>query len=325
MISLIRLAWSPSESEDGSGFDIEWWRQRKAFISDLVGAMRAKVETSPGDVNWVALAQAIFQILDERHLQVWLADPANPAVDLLAERGWDGAVRQTRSDYPLVVDTNMGFNKVNASVQQSLDYRVLISVDGTAQATLTVKHLNPGEEQVACDPQPHYVSVVYENLIQRCYWDYVRVYAPAGSQLFAATAHPGSADRLVTHQKQSGAGEVLPQEHGKAVFGSFFVLPRGEETQTRFVYQLPRATLERREEGWYYQLLVQKQAGTDVVPLRVALALPPGAMVKWVEPSQEARYGEDGHPLDADTVLFDVTLTQDQVFEVLFQLDGEGE
>jgi len=325
VIQLIRLAWSPDEIEQGAGFDIEWWRQRKAFINDLVGAMRAKVETAPGDVNWVALARALLQILDERHLQAWLADAANPAAGLLAARGWDGAVRQTSSDYVLVVDTNMGFNKVNASVQQSLDYRVLISVDGTAQATLTVRHVNPGDEQVACDPQPYYKNIVYEDLIQRCYWDYVRVYAPAGSQLFAATAHPVSADMLITHQKQSGAGEVLPAEHGKAVFGSFFVLPRGEETETRFVYQLPRATLERRDQGWIYRLLVQKQAGTGAIPLRVALALPPGSMVKWVEPSPEAGTVEDGSESVSNTVLFDVALEKDRVFEVFFQLEGEGE
>jgi hypothetical protein len=325
VIPLIRLAWSPAESENGSGFDIEWWRQRKSFIGDLVGAMRAKVETAPGDVNWVALARALFQILDERHLQVWLTDAAHPALDLLAERGWDGAVRQTSSDYLLVVDTNMGFNKVNASVQPSLDYRVLISVDGTAQATLTVRHANPGDGEVICDPQPHYVNVVYEDLIERCYWDYVRVYAPAGSQLFASTAHPVSAGMLVTHQKQSGAGEVLPEAHGKAVFGSFFVLPRGAEMETRFVYQLPPATLERRAEGWVYRLLVQKQAGTDAVPLRVALALPPGSMVQWVEPPLEARRAEHGHNFDSDTLIFDVTLEKDRVFELLFQLDGEGE
>lgn len=325
VIALIRAAWSPAESEDGAGFDIEWWRQRKNFIGDLVGAMRAKVETSPGDVNWVALARAVLQILDERHLQVWLADAANPAADLLAERGWDGAVRQTSSDYLLVVDTNMGFNKANASVRPSLDYRVLISADGTAQATLTARHVNPEGGEVLCDPQPHYVNVVYEDLIERCYWDYVRVYAPAGSQLFATTAHPVSANTMVTHRKHSGAGEILPEEHGKAIFGSFFVLPRGEETETRFVYQLPPATLERREEGYYYRLLVQKQAGTDAVPLRVELALPPGSVVQWVEPSQDARHGQVGHNLDSDTLIFEGTLEKDRVFEILFQLDGEGE
>ncbi len=326
VISLIRLAWSPAESEQGSGFDIEWWRQRKAFINDLMTAMRARLETSPGDVNWVALARALLETLDQRHLQVWLADTANPARDLLAERGWDGALRQTSSDYVLVVDTNMGFNKVNASVRQSLDYRVLISVDGTAQATLTVRHVNPGDEAVACDPQPHYTTnVTYEDLTSHCYWNYMRVYVPAGSQLFAATAHPVSADTLITHQRQPGTAEILPGEHGRAVFGSFFVLPRGEETETRFVYQLPPTTLERRDDGWVYRLLVQKQAGTDAVPLQVALALPPGSMVQSVSPSPEAGPGEEGHPLDSDTVRFDVTLDEDRVFEVWFQLDGEGE
>ena len=70
VVSLIRLAWSPPEEASDAEIG-EWWRERKSFVGDLVGAIRAKVEGAPGQVDWVALARAVFQILDERHLQVW--------------------------------------------------------------------------------------------------------------------------------------------------------------------------------------------------------------------------------------------------------------
>ena len=143
VISLIRSAWAPEDAEGTAAFDREWWGQRKSFIGDLIGAMRDKLEAKPDDVNWFSLGQAVLQSLDERHLQIWLADERNEAANLLSERGWDGALSDTASDYLLVADTNLGFNKVNAIVQEELDYRVLFNTGGAAQATLTIKHANP--------------------------------------------------------------------------------------------------------------------------------------------------------------------------------------
>jgi hypothetical protein len=327
VISFIRLAWSPTDVEDWSGFDVEWWRQRKSFIGDLVGAMRAKVERSPDQVNWLALARAVLRTLDERHLQIWLADSTGPAADLLAEQGWDGAMRRSTSDYLMVVDANMGFNKVDALIQESLDYRVLVSADGTAQATLTIRHVNRSTGEATCDHRPHY-GADYEDIMNRCYWDYLRVYAPAGSQLYAATAHPVPANQLVSGRRQGGEAEVLPAEKGKAVFASFFVLPREQETQTRFVYQLPPTALEppapgATDQSWRYRLLVQKQAGTHAIPLRVTLALPPGASVESAISLDGAQDGPAVQQPEPNIVVFDTTLDEDRAFEVNFRLNED--
>ncbi len=311
VITLIRMAWSPDEAESERSLR-KWWKQRKNFIGDLAAAMRAKVEDSPGDVDWLALAQAAFQILDERHLLIWLDDAGSPAADLLAQRGWDGAIRPTEGDYLLVVDSNMGYNKVNARIQSSLNYRVQIDADGMAQATLTVQHTNPSQGDAPCDPQFTY-RADYDDLTNRCYRDYLRVYAPSGSQLEDATVHPIAADLLISGEAQSGEAQVLPDEQGKAVFASFFILPRGEETRTRFVYRLPQATLEQVEEGWRYRLLVQKQSGSKAVALRVALILPPGASLVSAEPA--ARQSE------LSRLVFKATLTIDQEFEVIFNFE----
>ncbi len=318
--SLVRWAWSPEEVASQAGIDVEWWRQRKSFMDDLFAAMQAKIETEPDQVNWMALGRAVFQVLNERQLQVWLTHPTDVVGDLLAMQGWDGAMRQTTSDYLMVIDSNMGYNKVNAIVQESLDYRIVVNTDGQAQATLTMRHVHPGDGTAPCDPRPHY-GADYNDLVNRCYWDYVRVYVPSGSQLLAGTAHPVSAELLITGQSQPGSAEVLPEENGKAVFGSFFVLPRGQETETRFVYQLPPGTLQQTDGDWRYRLLVQKQAGTQSIPLRVALALPPGASVQSVEVIEGDRSGPAPQRPEPNVVLFNVSLDTDQVFEIFFRLN----
>jgi hypothetical protein len=313
VISFIRQAWSPEEGDD-SAF-VQWWRQRKGFMGDLIDAMRAKVESSPGEVDWLALGQAVLQILDERHLQVWLTDDYATAKGLLAEQAWDGALLPAASDYLMVVDTNMGFNKVNALIQERIDYSVAIDADGSAQATLQVQHVNPSSGTEACKHKPHYGDD-YQDLVNRCYWDYLRVYTPANSRLEQATQHPIAADLLLVDQAQAGEVEVLPEEAGKTVFATFFVLPRGQETRTRFVYHLPRTTVERKNGAWQYRLLVQKQSGTRDIPLRVVLTLPPGAEVTSL--SAGGRQPEPGQ------VVFRTKLNEDQVFEVFFRLTGEN-
>ena len=318
VIPLVRLAWSPTELENWSGFDVAWWRQRKRFIGDLFGAMQAKVETAPEQINWLVLGRAVVQALDERQLQIWLVDSTGAAADLLAEQGWNGAVHQTIGDYLMVVDANLGYNKVNAVIQESLDYRVLVGADGSIQSTLTLQHVNGSTGGTTCDPRPHY-GADYDDLINRCYWDYLRVYVPAGSQLFAATAHPISADLVLTGQRQLGAAEVLPEGDDKTIFASFFVLPRGQEIESRFVYQLPEATLERGDAGWRYRLLVQKQAGTSAIPLHVTVVLPPGSSVQSAELFTGTHDGQAALQPEPSTVVFDVTLERDRFFEVVFQ------
>ncbi len=317
VIALIRMAWS--STEDASNANANWWPQRKRFMGDLFGALQGRVEANPEEVDWLALARAIFSVLDERHVQIWLTEPTSAAVDLLNLQGWDGAIRQAPGDYVMVVDSNLGFNKVNAIVKERLDYRVRVSVDETAQATLTVRHVHLGsKENGPCDPRAPY-GADYDALVNRCYWNYMRVYVPAGSQLVAATPHPVAGDLLITGQGQSGTAEVLPEENDKAVFGSFFVLPRGDEIETRFVYQLPHSVLERTDAGWRYRLTVQKQAGTRGAPVRVTLVLPPGSSVHSVASSGPALGASAISRPDSDTVVFESTLEKDRVFEVTFQ------
>jgi hypothetical protein len=317
---LVRLAWSPSDASESQGFDPGWWRQRKNFISDLFNALRTKLEREPGQVDWLSLAQSLLGILDERHLQIWLADPSSAAAELLTERGWDGGISSVPNDYLMVVDSNMGFNKANAVVRENLDYRVLVFADGTAQATLTVHHANDSMAQGECDQRPRY-GADYDDLINRCYWDYLRVYAPGGSHLYAATSQATPAEWLLTGERQPGTPEILSEENGKAIFGSFFVLGRGQQSEKRFVYQLPSTVLEPTKAGWRYRLFVQKQAGTDKVPLTVTVALPPGAEVLAIGPSPNDGNGTGVDEPEPGVIRFATRLEKDRSFEIQYRLD----
>jgi hypothetical protein len=232
----------------GQGGGSDWWLKRKDFMGELVKAALAKVQAG-GDLDMVALARTLYASLDQRHLQVAVDDPT--LSDVLAARGWDGGVRPpSGSDFLLVVDSNVGFNKANLLVKEAFGYEVEPG-EGGLQATLTVTytHTAPADPALVCDRLAGY-GPTYEDLARRCYWDYVRVYAPGGSELISSEGLASIATE--------------PGERDTTTFTGDFVLRPGESHTVVLRYRLP-ATVSAQP----YRLFARKQAGTPGWPLTV--------------------------------------------------------
>lgn len=255
---VVQLWERPAESTVQAGGDTaqelgDWWRQRKDFIPRLATAALDTIQD--GRANIFRLTAAALQALNERSIQVWLVNPAAAAV--MHAQGWDGAIRPAPgSDFLAVVDSNLGYNKADASIQRQLDYRVdwLDGPDQPALATLTLTYTHSVvAEDPGCDPTPRY-GENYNDLIERCYFDYVRVYAPTGSKLVEVTGvEPDSV-------------EVQRGERRTQVFTGFFVLPPQEQNVVTFTYRLP-ATLTPET----YRLILQRQSGTQPLPVTITI------------------------------------------------------
>ena len=251
VVAWMKQAWGAPRDSSGTVQEAQtsvWWRQRKNFVSDLAAVALAKLDG--GDVNITALGQAILSMLDGRHLQVAVDDPE--LAKTLAAQGWDGGLRPPKeSDFLAVVDSNVGFNKVNAAVQQAIAYRVEpVSSGLDATLTLTYTHTAPAGAEPICDRSPRYGDS-YDALINRCYWDYVRVYAPGGSELLEAEG---------LNQPATEQGE-----RGTTVFSGSFSLRPGDQRVATLRYQLPTDL-----PAAPYRLFVRKQAGTLAPPLTVS-------------------------------------------------------
>ena len=303
---LMRAAWNPGEA----GVSAAWLSGRKEFIGDLAAVVRERVERDPRSVDWVQVAKGLYQALAGRHLLVFV-DEADVA-RTLARMGWDGAVRESAGDYLMVVDANLGFGKVNPLVDERLDYRVTLYTGGTAAAELSLAYTHRGTwEGVRCQHAFPYVgNLTYEMMMHRCYYDYVRVYVPAGSVLRAATAHPTPGRYLLRKEPDDGRAVTLDGEAGKAILAQFFVVEYGQALTTRLVYDLPRVA--RLSEGqWHYTLLIQKQPGTDRTPVSLEIVLPPGARLLTATPPVQV-VGEE-------TIAFELELDSDVVVEVAYE------
>ncbi len=263
----------------------DWWTHRKDFMGLLAEALMAKLQAGGQADQLSELLWTVKRAIDEKHIQLYFHEPA--VQELLVLAGMDGALQDSEGgDYLLALDTNMGYNKVNLNVEKRMAYEVTVGQGDAAQASLTITYENHSPPQAECVHRPR-IAQTYEGMAQDCYWNYLRVYVPLGSELL--------------HAEGVTETETL-SEHGKTVFTTFMVVPAAESHTVRFTYRLPAM------DSGAYRLLVQKQAGTDAVPLTVRLVLPSGVGVLSAAPEPESQEGE--------AVSFDLSLRRDRSVQV---------
>jgi len=293
--------------------DPDW--HRKQFMNPISAAILERLTSGQG-VSWEKLLRAMMDALDQRHLLVQLDDPT--LAQLLSERGWDGAVRSAGGDFLMVVDTNVGYNKTNAVVSSRLVYDVDLTDTATPRSSLEVFHQNEAEGQPGpCDERPSNLDPTTQEAwyaIDRCYYDYLRVYVPAGTQLTAATPHPVTRDEMVMLEANVPARVDILEEPIENVqgFGTLLVVPMQGSLETDFQFGLPATILQPGAQAGelVYALKIQKQAGTVAVPVTVRVHLPQGAQVESAVPN----FSQDG-----DNILFDLDLKTDIGIRIRFR------
>jgi hypothetical protein len=252
--ALVMRYWTAPTSLPPGPSPGDWLAHRKDVLADLFGAVVQHVAEG-GGIDPVALIAGLRSALTEKHLLLHVDD--RPAQSLLRQVNWDGALPSPDdADFLFVVDSNVGFNKVNPNIEQWIDYRADLSEQRpVARLTLTYRHrvAKPAE---ACVLAPRYGDD-YRDLMEQCYWDYLRIYVPAGSELVSAT----------------GCDEPIQvwDELGRTVLSCTFVLPVAQARQMVLEYRLPTRVLD---EG--YRLHLHKQPGTRAVPVRVQVVPPEG-------------------------------------------------
>ena len=231
----------------------KWWSQRKKFMPALAFAALERVES--GDIDKRALFQAALNALNRRSVQIWVADPK---VSLqLAKLGWDGGLHPPQEgDFVALVDSNLGYNKVDSIIQRSMEYAVAWpnGAEEPAIATLKMTYTHPlPVKEHECNVYPRY-GKEYDDLTKRCYFNYIRLYVPAGSELL-------SVDGAEPESVSTRRGEKSTQ-----IFSAYIIVKDGTEETVTFVYELPpRITPDS------YRLLLQRQSGTEPLPLTVTI------------------------------------------------------
>lgn len=250
LMTRIQEYWSsPAGEADSDGEkDAQWWWQRKQFMGILAQAVMQRLLGDVGDLDPMKLVENLPRLLSERHALFYIPE----AQAMLRQARWDGAMVSAPGDYLFVVDSNVGFNKVNPLVEQSILYTVRLD-SSQPTAELRIRYTHGSQARLdQCVHESRY-GETYQDMMDRCYWDYLRVFVPSGAELLQ---REGLED-----------GDLAEPEAGRAVMDGLLVLPPGETREVVFRYRLPAGVLA----GDVYTLYVQKQSGTWAVPLAVVV------------------------------------------------------
>ena len=226
---------------------VAYW-ERKNIIGVLAQNILARTENLNVQ-GWIELVKSILNNLNSKHIIIYSHDLN--VQETLLKQNWAGALSNTTNDYLMVVDANMAALKSNSCVDRSLTYQVI-----------------PQDDDLAAK-----VSIQYQN---NCtftwkstrYRTYTRVYVPQGSELIKTY---GAME--YDHSNSSGQTDVTI-ENGKTVFGAFISIEPGESGTLSFEYKLPDYITDKIYNPGYYNLTLQKQAGTLKEPIDIKLKLP---------------------------------------------------
>jgi hypothetical protein len=192
------------------------------------------------------LGQMVQGVFGSADAFVYLNQPIEES--LIQRLHWDGAIASGAGDYLMLNEASMSNNKRIQYVTRAVTYTVDFSKPGLPVATLAVTYHNP-------TPPPGAPSGGVPE-----YRNYLRVYAPAGSQLVRATGY--------------GAPISQSSDAGKTVFGGYLVIQPGTSVTVTLTYHLPAPLAFH--PGGAYALTIQKQGGIAMLPVRVTLVWPAG-------------------------------------------------
>jgi hypothetical protein len=291
---------SAIENKPPPGVLSEGW-DRKQFISRLSAPLINKLLSGESQ-TWPSLITLIIQLLDEKHILLQFNDPEMST--LISQQSWDGSVRPLpNSDFLMVVDSNIGFNKTNVLTQTTIDYTFNLTNPTLPTGILKITHTNNSSaspeintECVQMGGQIRELQLsLREYIIIDCYWSYLRIYSPADSLLISSNPQEIPQNWSLRKNLIPAKTDILKENiFGTQTFGTLVVVPIGQTLQTKYTYQLPAMVVSKEPDGisYKYTLKVQKQPGTLAIPLDLHLVLPPGMTIPLPPPGFELIQGE---------------------------------
>lgn len=203
--------------------------------------------------NWPAIIGALSKSLEQKHIMVYLEDPA--LFSYLASSNWSGVFPRSAekrdgetNDFLAVIESNMGANKANYYLQRKYNLASSFTKEGKIQHQLKITYKNTSPSEI-------FPAGIYKNR--------VKLYLPQGSKLTRALL--GEDD--IT-QKFSAFSD-----YGRSGFSGYIQIMPKEQKQLIFEYELADSLIFKDNQA-LYKIELFKQPGTMADPLDYVLTYP---------------------------------------------------
>ncbi|MDQ2886059.1 MAG: DUF4012 domain-containing protein [Chloroflexota bacterium] len=191
------------------------------------------------------ILQAMMTGVSSKDMQLYFNSPT--AENVLHGLQLDAAIQAPAGDSLFVVDANIGDNKANSFITNTLDDQVSIDAEGNAIHHASIRY-------AWTTPGPIYGNPQYQ--------DFIHVYAPPTSVLLSQNGWQARGTSTAFHRE---------------VWMGYFTLNYGQTSTITLVWKVAAAA-RKDASGWHYQYTVQRQAGI-LRELNLQVALPTNANI----------------------------------------------
>lgn len=236
--------------------------KKKDYLGSFARALMTRIFEEKS-VTPLALMKKTHQALEERHLMAYFVKPDGQR--LVEEYGWGGNIRKTArcdtgqcfNDYLMVVDANMGVNKVNYFVERIINDTITIDEQNFVSHELRITYKNNS-------PSNHPLGGPYKN--------YVRAYVAGPHELVRADIDSSPLTIEVESPVASASSVTTGAVGNLRVFSSFLeVAPQKEKTLTLIYKTLEEIPSKLNN----FSYIMQKQPGTIDDKISVDINYPP--------------------------------------------------
>jgi len=276
-------------------------KEPKRIIGDLMAKLIADLPNNLNPDKTLALIKVLEQNLNQKQILFYFNDQS--LEDSVKHFGWDGSIKETDQDYLMVVSTNIGGQKSDKAVVQTINHHAEILPDGQIIVNLSIVR-----EHTAVKNE---MFVGFRNV------NWLRVYVPANSELISSSGWrlpdqfyfekpdpKWQLDPALANENQAkielATGTKIYQENGKTVFANWSMMDPGETAVINLKYRLPFTMTANEsktdliskiknyilpESSERYSLLIQKQPGSVKTKVNSQLIVNRGWQVLWRHPN----------------------------------------
>lgn len=270
-----QLEWAVERGYRSLGIPLE---KRKDIIGHFSNAVLDKIFALPKE-RWFDFAKLLEEQFNQKHAMLYMHNENVQRV--IADKGWDGRLRETEGDFAIFVDANLASLKTDAVLDRTIEYELDATNPDDIHVKMTVKYNHTGD---------------FDWKTTR-YRTYARLYAPEGSEFIS----------LSGQDREDGQRVEVSTELGKTVFGVFKSIEPGTSEELTIEYRLPESIVKQIQDG-SYTLLLQKQSGTRDHALNIRL--------KFDRPISTYSNEELAKLEDPKTLLYTTDLTYDHTFSL---------
>jgi hypothetical protein len=237
--------------------------QGTEFLAKVFDSMMASLSGERLQTRGYQLIKVISSLFGSKNLMIYSEDESTQ--QLIGDAGWSGALPISNRDRLAIIDSNVGWNKVDRNIDREFVYEVDLADLANPQARLSIGYANSSEPSIdACDVQ-RLVPKTYAEYLNGCYWNYLRIYFPIGAQLVESDELPLTNGSIAVHVGGFRAGSSSVHQmfdgNGDYISGLMAVEPQSSQ-EAVFSYRLPKQVLSEVDEGFEYALDIPVQAGT---------------------------------------------------------------